>query len=85
MTVMLSPHQALEHLHALRSKTGTMDTVGLPDEVIDRFCALDPKLVKAIHEASIRFQEIESEFGSDMLQHDEANLVKVLQHDFVNF
>ncbi|HII10839.1 MAG TPA: hypothetical protein HA356_02045, partial [Candidatus Poseidoniaceae archaeon] len=62
-----------------------MDTIGLTDEVIARFCELDPKLTQAIGEATARFDEVVSEFGLETLQHKEADLVKVLQHDFVNF
>ena len=85
MTVMMHPQDALAHLHNLRSRTGEMDTKGLSDEVIARFCDFDPKLTQAIHEATERFEEIVSEFGEGMLQHDEATIVEDLQSDFVNF
>jgi len=85
MTVSIQPQDALAHLHALRSKTGEMDTVGLSDEVISSFCVHDPKLGMAIVEATAKFENIIQEFGTELLQHDEASLVKDLQHDFVNF
>ncbi len=85
MTVMMHPQDALAHLHNLRSRTGEMDTKGLSDEVIAKFCDFDPKLTQAIHEATERFEEIVSEFGEGMLQHDEAAIVEDLQSDFVNF
>ena len=62
-----------------------MDTKGLSDEVITRFCDMDPKLTQAITEAAERFEEIVAEFGEDMLQRDEATIVDELQGDFVNF
>ena len=85
MTVMMQPQDALALLHDLRSRTGEMDTKGLSDEVITRFCDFDPKLIQAINEATVRFEEIVSEFGEDMLQRDEASIVEDLQSDFVNF
>ena len=85
MTVMMQPQDALALLHDLRSRTGEMDTKGLSDEVITRFCDFDPKLTQAINEATVRFEEIVSEFGEDMLQRDEASIVEDLQSDFVNF
>ena len=85
MTAMMQPHEALEHLHILRSNTGAMDTVGLPDDVILKFCVHDSKLSQAISEATVRFGEVTAEFGTDMLLQDEAHLIKTLQHDFVNF
>jgi acetylornithine/succinyldiaminopimelate/putrescine aminotransferase len=85
MTVMMQPNDALQNLHNLRSRTGEMDTKGLSDEVIAKFCDLDPKLTQAITEATERFEEIVSEFGEEMLLRDEASMVDELQGGFVNF
>ncbi|MBT5025988.1 MAG: aminotransferase class III-fold pyridoxal phosphate-dependent enzyme [Euryarchaeota archaeon] len=81
----MQPNDALQNLHNLRSRTGEMDTKGLSDEVIAKFCDLDPKLTQAITEATERFEEIVSEFGEEMLLRDEASMVDELQGDFVNF
>jgi len=85
MTVMMQPNDALQHLHNLRSRTGEMDTKGLSDEVIAKFCDLDPKLTQAIFEATDRFEEIVAEFGAEILLGDEASVVEDLQGGFVNF
>ena len=74
MTLLMRPHEALEQLHALRSRTGEMDTVGLSDEVIVRFCEHDSNLSMAISEATTRFEEIVKEFGIDTLQHKDCLL-----------
>ena len=55
-----------------------MDSKGLSDEVIAKFCDLDPKLTQAITEATERFDEIVSEFGEEMLHRDEASMVDEL-------
>jgi acetylornithine/succinyldiaminopimelate/putrescine aminotransferase len=85
MTLLMRPHEALEQLHALRSRTGEMDTIGLSDDVIVRFCEHDDHLSRAISEATVRFEEIVEEFGIDTLQHKEVDLIKLLQQDYVNF
>ena len=63
----------------------TAQTIGLSDDVIERFCGIDPQLVRAIEEASLAFDELLTEVGSDFLAQDEATLVAAVQSDYINF
>ena len=60
-------------------------TVGLSDDVIERFCEIDPQLVRAIEEASVTFDELLTEVGPDFLAQDEDALVTAVQSDYINF
>ena len=72
-------------LHRLRSSTGAQETIGLNDEIIEDFCASDAELVQAIHEADRVHQTLMSEFGQEVMSLPEAELIKHLQSDYVNF
>ena len=60
-------------------------TPGLPEEVIERFCALDPQLTRAIDEASIAFASLVDEVGLEYLSQGEDKLVSSIQSNFINF
>ena len=55
----------LERLMEIRRLSDGSDaqTPGLPEEVIERFCALDPQLTRTIDEASIAFASLVDEVG----------------------
>ena len=72
-------------LHRLRASSGPRDTVGLSDDVIEDFCASDAELVQAIHEAGELHNALLNEFGEDIMSLPEAELIKHLQSDYVNF
>ena len=77
--------EGLQALAEIRSKTGNSWTTGLKDSIIREFLQSDPSLNKAIEEASINFQSLQNDIGSDVLKMDEKDLVKHLQSDYVNF
>ena len=72
-------------LHRLRASSGPKDTVGLSDDVIEDFCASDADLVQAIYEAGELHNALLGEFGEDIMSLPEAELIKHLQSDYVNF
>ena len=72
-------------LHRLRAASGPVETVGLSDDVIEDFCSSDAELVQAIHEASEVHRTLMEEFGQDIMSLPEAELIKHLQSDYVNF
>ena len=74
----------LREMRSLVAGSGTQ-TVGLSDEVIERFCAIDPQLVRAIEEASVAFDDLISETGSDFMSQEEGALVSAVQSDYINF
>ena len=49
--------EALEALAEIRNNSGKMDTIGLSDDVIAKFCQLDDKLLQAINEGVTNHQE----------------------------
>lgn len=80
--VTVNPFSLLEDL---RSLAPHRDTVGMSDEMIQRFLRSDPKLGTAIEEAVVRQRELAMEFGQDMLSMPESKIVPILQADFINF
>ena len=72
-------------LSDIRSNSGEPRTVGLPDAVVADFCARDETLVRAIAEAHEAHVSLRDEVGAATLMLDEADLVKRLQEDYVNF
>jgi acetylornithine/succinyldiaminopimelate/putrescine aminotransferase len=76
---------SLTILHHLRDVSGEPETVGLTDEIITRFCAIDAQLVQAINEASTAHQALVEEFGMDVMALPESELIPHLQEDYVNF
>ncbi len=76
---------ALDKLHAIRtSSEGSVLTIGLGDETINRFIATDPTLTQAIDNAYEVFQNIKAEFPQ-LITMDETAQIQLIQKDFVNF
>ena len=77
----------LQHLETIRllSAGSSVQTKGLSDEVIQRFCDTDPKLVQAISEAAEIFEQLVDEVGSEFLSKDEDQLIESLQSELINF
>ena len=76
---------AFAHLQNLRNLSGHRDTVGLTDDVIQSFLSSDSTLGMAITEAVARRNHLKDEFGNDLLNLSESDLVKELQSDYINF
>ena len=74
----------METLKAIRDFAGTRTTLGLSDEILERFFELDPSLPAAIKDASRIHHQLREEYG-DLLAGDETKLVESLQADFINF
>ena len=77
--------EALEALAEIRNNSGKMDTIGLSDDVIAKFCQLDEKLLQAINEGVTNHQNLRNSLGNEMMLTDETELVSSLQEDYVNF
>jgi acetylornithine/succinyldiaminopimelate/putrescine aminotransferase len=75
---------AIDRLTTLRDHGGERLTVGLSDEVIERFAATDPRLAEAIEAAALAHERLQGEWG-ELLALDEQVLVERLQEDYVNF
>ena len=77
----------LEHLEEIRrlAAGSAAQTLGLSDDIIERFCAIDSQLVRAIEEASVVFSDLVDEVGMEYLSQDEATLVSSVQSDYINF
>ncbi len=78
---MASP---IERLRTLQDFGGDRLTVGLADEVIERFAERDPRLGEAIEAAVVAHEGLRGEW-SELLKADEQALVARLQDDYVNF
>ncbi len=76
--------ELLKKLHEIRRRTGPSQTVGLEDGTIEKFAKVDRHLVEAIEGAYQEFLGLEDEFG-DALKRSEADEIKFLQAEFVNF
>ncbi len=76
---------ALQALTEIRKNSGQMDTIGLTDSVIRKFCDLDDNLFLAISEARTNHRELCHRLGKELLMTDESSLVSILQEDYVNF
>ena len=85
MTTQLIANGALEKLHEIRNNSGLMDTKGLPDNIIEKFCDLDKNLVIAIDQGLQYHHELRKTIGSELMNMDESKLVVELQSDIVNF
>ena len=81
----------LEHLWGIRdlSNGSSAQTTGLSDDVIKRFCKMNPSgasiLIHAIAEAVVAFDRLVAEFGIEYLVQDEATLVSSVQSEYINF
>ncbi|MDG1524713.1 MAG: hypothetical protein P8Q90_01400, partial [Candidatus Thalassarchaeaceae archaeon] len=87
MDALLFELDMLQHLETIRqlSSGSSVQTKGLSDEVVQRFCAIDPDLVQAITEAASTFEQLIDEVGVDFLAQDEGELATSLQSEFINF
>ena len=86
--MMKSVSKVEEALHALaeiRQNSGKMDTIGLSDEEISRFCQSDENLFNAISEGLVNHVALRNRLGDDIMMADEAELITNLQEDYVNF
>ena len=75
---LLNMADVMAMLSQMRSASGDMDTIGLPDHVILEFASLDDKLVQAVQEAA----EKQSQYSSEHLMMSEEELVTILQDDY---
>lgn len=75
---------ALDKLKSLRNRPGVALTQGLPDEVIARFAAADPRLGAAIDDA-LGVIECWQVAYPELIDLDEAEVREALMADFVNF
>ncbi|MEQ1504268.1 MAG: aminotransferase class III-fold pyridoxal phosphate-dependent enzyme [Myxococcota bacterium] len=74
----------IERLREIQGFGGRRRTVGLEDEVVERFIDRDPSLGLAIDEAYAQHLSLRGEWG-DLLREDEADLIDELQDDLLNF
>ncbi|MCO4746241.1 MAG: aminotransferase class III-fold pyridoxal phosphate-dependent enzyme [Proteobacteria bacterium] len=74
---------ALDTLHSIRSATGTAQTTGLSDDVIERFLGTDPSLGQAIALAADAFKVAQANFPE--LLGDEVDAIQAIQAGYVNF
>ena len=81
----------LEPLWTIRdlSNGSSAQTTGLSDDVIKRFCKMNPSgasiLIHAIEEAVVAFDRLVAEFGIEYLAQDEATIVSSVQSEYINF
>ncbi len=75
----------IELLDGIRSKRGTVETIGLSDVIIADFAETDSDLVQAIEEAVEIHASLLEEFGEEVMALPEDELVAALQEDYVNF
>ena len=85
MKAISNAEEGLTALNEIRNNSGDMDTIGLSNEVIGKFCNLDPNLLLAIYEGLNNHRELRNRLGDNIMQAKEADLVSKLQEDFVNF
>ena len=76
--------ELLEEIRRLAAGSAAQ-TLGLSDDIIERFCAIYSQLVLAIEEASVVFSGLVDEVGMEFLSQDEATLVSSVQSDYINF
>ncbi len=74
----------IEILNKIRAGSGKARTVGLADDVIRRFAARDPALLRAAAAALTARDAIAAEFP-DLLALDEPAQIAAIQKDLVNF
>ena len=78
---------SLDLLNSIRNRVGpdSARTSGLSNEVVARFCKSDDKLIQAINEAVVAFDSMIEEFGMELLQMEETELISHLQSGYINF
>ena len=74
----------IERLSVLRKHGGKARTTGLPDDVIEKFAALDATLPAAIEAAHEEFTRLLSD-EAKLLELDEAAQAEAIQEGYVNF
>lgn len=75
----------LDTLRELRDYGGRRRTIGLEDEIVERFLASDPRLGRAIEDAAAAHRRLRDEDWVDLLREDESDLIDELQDDYLNF
>jgi acetylornithine/succinyldiaminopimelate/putrescine aminotransferase len=78
-------HSKLSKLQHIRYNTGSCKTSGLPDNVIETCFDSFIELKQAIDEAFEVHEELINEFGPELSNMEEGNLIEKLQSDYVNF
>ena len=74
----------MEQLEEIRSRSGTVETVGLPAEVVAGFLDRDMSLGRAIDDAHQFVSALDQE-EADLLKEDEDTLRHRLQESYMNF
>lgn len=74
----------LETLRRIQGPASTPRTLGLPDDVIERFADRDPNLREAVAEAAERYREFRDELP-ELAALDEAAQVAAMQEGYLNF
>lgn len=85
MKAVSKADEALGALRKIRKNSGKMDTIGLTDKVIAKFCERDTKLLEAISEGLANHEMLSKSLGKEIMLTDESELVSLLQEDYVNF
>jgi len=85
MKAVSKADEALGALRKIRKNSGKMDTIGLTDKVIAKFCERDAKLLEAISEGLANHEVLSKSLGKEIMLTDESELVSLLQEDYVNF
>ncbi len=85
MKAVSKADEALGALRKIRKNSGKMDTIGLSDKVIAKFCERDTKLLEAISEGLANHEMLSKSLGKEIMLTDESELVSLLQEDYVNF
>ncbi len=75
---------AMDKLRELRAFGGRRRTVGLEDELVEKFLENDPKLGRAVEDAHAAHLAMRADW-TDLLKEDESDLIDELQDDFLNF
>ena len=71
-------------LAPLRSRAGTVRTLGLDDATVDRLAGLSPERAAAVQAAAEQYAAIRGEFA-DLLDLDEQAQIEAAQAGFINF
>jgi len=74
----------IQHLNSLRQSGGEIRTIGLPDDVIERFAALDKRLVEAVEQA-VSVAECWQSLYPELWAADDETQQAQLQAGYVNF
>ena len=75
---------SIEVLNSIRNYAASRQTLGIDDETLLSFLNTDPTLATAIADAGRIHEALQAEFG-ELLAKDEADVIAILQDDFINF